>query len=55
VGYVVSFSETDEFKEIVLSNVSVYSYDQSELLYEISEIYLSLPKDDIIIESAITK
>ena len=52
LGNVVSFSETDEFKELVLSNVSVYSYDQSELLYEVGKIYLSLPKDDIIIESA---
>ncbi len=52
---VISFSETDEFKELVLSNVSVYSYDKSELLYEIGKIYLSLPKDDIIIESAQTQ
>jgi len=55
LGNVVSFSEADDFKELVLSNVSVYSYDQSELLYEIAEIYLSLPKDDVIIESAQTK
>jgi hypothetical protein len=55
LGNVVSFSETDDFKELVLSNVSVYSYDESTLLYEIAEIYLSLPKDDIIIESAQTK
>ena len=50
LGNVLSFSETDEFKELVLSNVSVYSYDKSELLYEVGEIYLSLSKDDLIIE-----
>ncbi|MBM2816487.1 MAG: hypothetical protein HW421_3249 [Ignavibacteria bacterium] len=49
-GFVRSFAETDEFKEIVLYDVSVYRYSDSILLYEIDNLYLAQPKDDLIIE-----
>jgi len=52
LGYINSFSETAEIKEIVLSDVSVFTYTDSQLLYEIDKIYLSLSKDDVIIEFA---
>jgi hypothetical protein len=54
-GEVQSFSESDEFKEIVLSQVTVYQYFKDEEykeLFEVPRIYLSLPKDKVIIEEA---
>jgi len=50
-GVVAAFSETDEIKEIVLNDVTVYQYDTSDKLYDIERIYLSKPKDSLIIES----
>jgi hypothetical protein len=52
-GWVKSFSEDANISEIRLAEVSVYKYENSELLYEIKEIYLSFSKTDIIIEKAI--
>ncbi len=52
-GWVKSFSENANVSEIRLSEVTVYSYDNSEFLYDIDEIYLSLGKSDIKIEKAI--
>ncbi|MBI6121355.1 hypothetical protein [Salegentibacter maritimus] len=51
-GWVKSFSENDNISEIRLSDVAVYNYGDSELLYEIAEVYLSLKKEEIIIELA---
>lgn len=51
-GFVRSFSETNEFKEIHLEQVTVYNYPDSIELYEIERIYLCLPKDRLIIEQA---
>lgn len=51
-GTVESFSETIEHKEIVLGQVTVYSYPKSKELYEIDRIYLVFPKDKLIIEQA---
>jgi len=45
-----SYSETNEFKEMVLRDVKVYDYATSNLMYELDKVYLSRPKDDIIIE-----
>lgn len=49
-GMINSYSETNEFKEIVLRDVKVYDYTTSTLMYELDKVYLSRPKDDIIIE-----
>lgn len=49
-GMIDSYSETNEFKEIVLRDVKVYDYEESKLVYELDKVYLSRPKDDIIIE-----
>jgi len=51
-GTVKYFSETDEFKEIVLENVNVYTYDspQKGIAYSLKNIYLVKPKDDLSIE-----
>ena len=51
-GYVNSYSETDTLSEIVLSNVQVFRYEDSEPLYDIDQIYLSFQKTDLIIEHA---
>lgn len=52
-GWVKSFSESSQVTEIRLAEVSVYSYSDSDLFYEIDEVYLSLNKSEIIIEKAI--
>lgn len=49
-GMIDSFSETNEFKEIVLRDVKVYEYETSNLMYSLDKLYLSRPKDNIIIE-----
>ncbi len=49
-GIINSYSETSEFKEIVLRDVKVYDYTTSDLMYELDKVYLSRPKDQIIIE-----
>jgi RsiW-degrading membrane proteinase PrsW (M82 family) len=54
LGYIKSFCETENTSEIVLGDVSVYTCESSDLLYEIEEIYLSFPKTEIIIEKAKT-
>lgn len=51
-GWVKSFSESDKLSEICLAEVSVYNYLDSEHLYDVSEIYLSFTKQEIIIELA---
>ncbi len=50
-GYVDSFSETDNIKELTLRDVTVYNYPESEEMYNLNYIYLSLAKDDVIIEN----
>jgi hypothetical protein len=54
-GSVKMFSETENLKEIVLENVTVFNYPDSLLLYSIPKIYLSLQLNEIIIEQAINK
>ncbi len=49
-GMINSYSEANDFKEIVLRDVKVYDYETSTLMYELDKVYLSRPKDDIIIE-----
>lgn len=52
VGWVKSFSEDDNLSEIRLSDVDVHNYSNSEYLYSVKEVYLSLSKNEIIIELA---
>ena len=54
-GSVKMFSETENLKEIVLENVTVFNYPDCDLLYSIPKIYLSLQLNEIIIEKAINK
>lgn len=51
-GWVKSFCETENVSEIRLCEVAVYNYSDSEFLYEVGEVYLSLNKQEIIIELA---
>jgi hypothetical protein len=53
LGAIHLFSETSDFKELVLNDVTVFTYPESEELYEVKQAYLCLPKDKIIIEQAI--
>ena len=54
-GWVKSFSESTDVTEIRLSEVTVYTYSESDHLYDIDEVYLSLNKSEIIIEKAINE
>jgi hypothetical protein len=52
MGCVKIFSETEDFKELVLERVSVMDYPDCNDLYDIDRIYLCFPKDKVIIEQA---
>jgi hypothetical protein len=49
-GRVVSYSECDSIQEVVLSEVGVYEYEKSELLYSVPLIYLSKKLGSFVIE-----
>jgi len=51
-GEVVSYSENENIQELVLSDVSVYRYEGSIPLYELSSIYLCKDMGKFIIEAA---
>lgn len=50
-GQVVSYSENDSIQEIVLSNVTVYSYKDSEEYYSVPSLYLCKNMGSFIIET----
>lgn len=50
-GRVVTHSENEKIQEIVLSEVSVYRYEDSVFLYSIPTIYLSRASGGFIIEA----
>jgi len=50
-GKVFSYSENDTIQEIVLSDVTVYSYRDSEEYYSIPSLYLCKKMGSLIIES----
>lgn len=50
-GQVVSYSENASIQEIVLSNVTVYSYKDSEEYYSVPSLYLCKNMGSFIIES----
>lgn len=52
-GAVRSFSETKEVQEIALTDVSVYSYEDSNFLYQLDSLYLSKSLGTFIIESPV--
>lgn len=49
-GAIDSFSQNDEICEITLKDVKVYRYNDSAFLYAMPMIFLSRPKDAILIE-----
>lgn len=50
-GRVVSFSETDKIQELVLSDVTVYAYDDSTEYYSVPSIYLCRDMGSFVIEA----
>ena len=50
-----SFSESDNVRELVLRDVKVYNYEDSEFLYEVPAIYLSYKIGDLAIEAPLYK
>lgn len=55
MGEVVSFSECDNIQEVLLSNVTVYEYEDSKELYSLSMVYLSKPTGGFVIEVPATQ
>ena len=51
-GRIHAFSETDEIQEVVLTDVTVFQYDDSAELYNVPYIYLAKPLGSFIIEAA---
>lgn len=51
-GIVISFAEEGGKSEILLAQASVYSYDESEFLYDIDNVYIAFEKSEVIIEKA---
>lgn len=51
-GRVTSFSECEAIREIVLDEVTVYSYDENIELYDTPRVYLSYEIGNLIIEKA---
>ncbi|MCG8517504.1 MAG: hypothetical protein MI794_05885 [Pseudomonadales bacterium] len=54
-GRVVSHSENENVQEIVLSEVSVFRYEDSSALYEVPTIYLSREVGKLVIEAIPTE
>jgi hypothetical protein len=52
-GKVISFSQSEKLREIVLKEVKIYNFS-SEEIYAIPKIYLARKSDDITIEFPIT-
>ncbi len=50
-GKVSQFSENKSIQELVLSDVSVYSYLNSKLQYEVPSLYLTKKHGEMIIEA----
>jgi hypothetical protein len=50
-GLVKSFSETKEIQELVLTDVTVFDYKESDELYRVETIYLTKPIGSFIIET----
>lgn len=49
-GQIDSFSENESIREIALRNVKVFTYDTSELCYEVPSMYFSFNQDNIRLE-----
>jgi len=50
-GRVVSFSETDDMQELVMSQVTVFKYETSDELYSIPLMYLSKARGAFVVEA----
>ncbi|SED31899.1 hypothetical protein SAMN04490185_3248 [Pseudomonas frederiksbergensis] len=50
-GHVISYAENSSCHEVVLAEVKVYRYSDSEFLYEVPFVYLCKPFGSIVIES----
>ncbi|MFO8055666.1 MAG: hypothetical protein R6V10_00025 [bacterium] len=48
--YISAWSDTGKNRELILSEVSVYTNDSSDFLYDAQHIYLSRNNDEITIE-----
>lgn len=49
-GVIDSYSENEELREVALRDVSVYTYNDSELCYKLPAMYLSFPASNLNLE-----
>ena len=54
-GALEFYAENADINEIVLSQVTIYNYSDSAEMYSVDQIYLSLSKNQTILEQAIIK
>jgi hypothetical protein len=50
-GRVVAYSETDHIQELVMSEVTIFRYVDSALLYSVPTIYLTKEMGKFVIEA----
>lgn len=50
-GRIVSYSENSQIQEMVISNVNVYRYSDSELLYSVPTAYIAKPIGNFVVEA----
>ena len=50
-GRILSYSEVENMQELVLSDVTIYGYDDSQEYYSVPKLYLSKPIGEFRIES----
>ena len=50
LGYVMAFSSEENPRELLLGNVTVFTNDSGQKLYDVNATYLSFAKEDVAIE-----
>jgi hypothetical protein len=53
-GYILSYSDSDQERELVLANCKVYNNDSGKHLYNCDYVYLARDRDDLTIEVPLT-
>ena len=49
-GFVRAFSSAENPRELVLGDVTVYTNDSGDMLYDVKTVYLSFEKQNVAIE-----
>lgn len=49
-GYIAAFSDEEDQRELLLSDVTIYDNDSGDQIYTVATCYLSFKKDEVSIE-----